>query len=561
MASAVAPGHPRTRGWGAVAPAAVIPAVIDSVRGICSGAARRQPATRSGTEPRDFRLRGVAPMSASVDRTTARTGRRPDTVWAWYALVCAAGIGLYFLLPSTTSQNVGFIVSNVIGAAAVLVGVARHRPAGAWAWRLFALYSVCTAAGNAIWLLYDSVLHISPFPSPGDAIFLTGYLVEAAGLLLLLRRRSKGRDVAALTDAAIITTGFAVATWVFLMSPLARDETLTLLGRVTSLGYPAADLLVLMIGARLFAGRVTRTGAFGLLGGTLVVQLVADAVFAVLNLAGTYHTGHPIDALILTYNLGLGAAALHPSMAALTDPQPPLSARVGWRRLAVLTMASLLAPVVLLGQIIAGKDLDLAVTASGGVLLFLLVLARMAGLVRTLDRTLASRQALERELEHLVHHDPLTGLANRRLFNDRLAGAVDTGAAPALLYMDLDGFKRTNDQLGHAAGDTLLTAVGARLTGCVRATDTVARLGGDEFAVLLPGADEAEAARVAMRCLDAFAEPVRIDGSDVQPRASIGIALGRLGQEPEQLMHHADLAMYRVKAAGTGHFEFFAPAS
>jgi diguanylate cyclase (GGDEF)-like protein len=305
---------------------------------------------------------------------------------------------------------------------------------------------------------------------------------------------------------------------------------------------------------------VTRTPAFGLLGGTLVVQLVADAAFAVLNLAGTYHTGHPVDALILIYNVGLGAAALHPSMAAVTDPQPPLSARVGWRRLAVLTLASLLAPVVLLGQILAGDNLDLAVTAAGGVLLFLLVLARMAGLVRTLDRTLASRQALERELEHLVHHDPLTGLANRRLFNDRLAGAIAAGAAPALLYLDLDGFKRTNDELGHAAGDALLTGVSARLSGCVRGADTVARLGGDEFAVLLPGADEAEAARVAMRVLDALATPVALEGADVQVRASIGVAVAAAGQDPEQLLHHADLAMYRVKAAGTGRFEFFDPA-
>ena len=491
---------------------------------------------------------------------TTGPDRRAPAASAWYSLACAAGIALYFLLPSTTSQNVGFIVSNLIGAVAVLVGVARYRPAGAWAWRLLALYSLCTAAGNTIWLLYDSVLHIAPFPSPGDAIFLSGYLVEAAGLLLLLRRRSPGRDIAALTDAAIITTGFAVASWVFLMSPLARDATLTLLGRVTSLGYPAADLLVLMIGARLFAGRVTRTPAFGLLGGTLVVQLVADAAFAVLNLAGTYHTGHPVDALILIYNVGLGAAALHPSMAAVTDPQPPLSARVGWRRLAVLTLASLLAPVVLLGQILAGDNLDLAVTAAGGVLLFLLVLARMAGLVRTLDRTLASRQALERELEHLVHHDPLTGLANRRLFNDRLAGAIAAGAAPALLYLDLDGFKRTNDELGHAAGDALLTGVSARLSGCVRGADTVARLGGDEFAVLLPGADEAEAARVAMRVLDALAPPVALEGADVQVRASIGVAMAAAGQDPEQLLHHADLAMYRVKAAGTGRFEFFDPA-
>ena len=146
------------------------------------------------------------------------------------------------------------------------------------------------------------------------------------------------------------------------------------------------------------------------------------------------------------------------------------------------------------------------------------------------------------------------------MFNDRLAGAIDAGHSPALLYLDLDGFKRVNDELGHAAGDALLSAVSGRLGGCVRATDTVARLGGDEFAVLLPGADEAEAARVAMRVLDALDAPVVLTAADVQVRTSIGVAVAAAGQEPEQLLHQADLAMYRVKAAGTGRFEFFDPA-
>ena len=453
------------------------------------------------------------------------------------------------------SQNLALIASNLVGAAAILLAVRLHRPVGRAAWWLLAAYCLVTAGGNTVWFLYDSVLGLDPFPSPGDALFLGGYLIEAAGLLFLIRRRNRGRDVAALLDAAIITTGFAVVSWVFLISPLASDPTLALGGKLTSLGYPVADLLVLCIGVRLFVGRAMRIPAFRLLGATLLVQLLADTAFALLNLDGTYSTGHPVDALILTYNLGLGAAALHPTMSALAQPMPPLSARVSARRLTVLTLASLLAPTVLLGQVLTGHLTGLAVTAVGGILLFLLVVSRMAGLVRFLDRTLASRQALEQELEHLVRHDPLTGLANRRLLTERLAIPHGDCAGVALLYVDLDDFKSVNDQFGHAAGDALLVAVANRLNGCVRDTDTVSRIGGDEFAVLLNDADRTRAEDVAGRILGALRDPVDLpDSPTACIHASLGIALADPLQQPEQLLRHADQAMYRAKIGGKDRY-------
>ncbi len=495
-------------------------------------------------------------VKAPVERHPPRPGWRARA-WGWYAVACSFGLLTYFLLPSATSQNVAFIATNAIGAAAILVGLRLHKPAEAWAWRLLAAYCLLTGAGNTVWLVYDSVLHIDPFPSPGDALFLGGYLVEATGLLLLIRRRNPGRDVSALIDAAIITTGFGVVSWVFLMSPLARDPSLALGGKLTSLGYPACDLLVLLIGARLFVGRDAGIPAFRLLGATLVVQLAADTIFALLNLSGAYHTGHAVDALLLTYNVGLGAAALHPSMPALAQPLPPLSARVPGRRLIVLTLASLLAPGVLLGQVLTGHLNGLVVTAVGGIVLFALVLARMAGLVSFLDRTLADRQALERELEHLVRHDPLTGLANRRLLTERLTHTENSAdlADVALLYIDLDDFKQINDRFGHTVGDALLVAVARRLAACVRGTDTIARLGGDEFAVLLNDAGRARVEYVATRILEALREPFALTEVDCGTvHASVGVAVGTPHQPLEQLLRDADQAMYQAKTSGKGHY-------
>lgn len=493
--------------------------------------------------------------TTSIHERISRGGW-PHRAWVWYVVACSVGILAYFFLPSVASQNLALIGSSLVGAAAISLALRLHRPAGRGAWRLLAAYCLFTAGGNTIWFLYDSVLEIDPFPSPGDALFLGGYVIEAAGLLFLIRRRNRGRDVAALLDAAIITTGFAVVSWVFLISPLTSDPTLTLGGKLTSLGYPAADLLVLLIGVRLFVGRAVRIPAFRLLGATLFVQLLADTIFALLNLNGTYNTGHPVDALILTYNLGLGAAALHPTMSALAQPMPPLSARVSARRLTVLTLASLLAPAVLLGQVLTDHFAGLAVTATGGIVLFLLVLSRMAGLVRFLDRTLASRQALEQELEHLVRHDPLTGLANRRLLTERLAKSTSNAAQMALLYVDLDDFKGVNDRFGHATGDALLVAVAHRLNGCVRDTDTVARIGGDEFAVLLCDADRLRAEDVAARILHSLRDPITLpDTPTASIHASLGIALAEPLEPPEHLLQHADQAMYQAKTSGKNRYQ------
>ncbi|WP_328470563.1 EAL domain-containing protein [Actinoplanes sp. NBC_00393] len=151
-------------------------------------------------------------------------------------------------------------------------------------------------------------------------------------------------------------------------------------------------------------------------------------------------------------------------------------------------------------------------------------------------------------LDHSSTHDPLTGLPNRALFNDRLAAALPGRVSVALI--DLDDFKTVNDTLGHGAGDVLLTTVAERLSGCVRAGDTVARLGGDEFVVLLAGLDAAEAELSAQRMIAALAEPVIADGHDLLVRASIGLATSGAGDDAGELLRRADIAMYAAKHGG-----------
>ncbi|WP_328460809.1 EAL domain-containing protein [Actinoplanes sp. NBC_00393] len=175
-------------------------------------------------------------------------------------------------------------------------------------------------------------------------------------------------------------------------------------------------------------------------------------------------------------------------------------------------------------------------------------------------RDISERMELQEQLVYEAYHDPLTRLANRALFRDRTAAALDRGADATVLHLDLDGFKRVNDSLGHLAGDQLLVQVADRIGACVRDTDLVARFGADEFGVLLEddGTDE-----VARRILDNLETPIVIGARQIHVRASIGLAgadlIGEVdsdhpGERAEQLMRNADLAMHHAKAAGGGVF-------
>ncbi|MEM7306204.1 MAG: diguanylate cyclase [Planctomycetota bacterium] len=182
-------------------------------------------------------------------------------------------------------------------------------------------------------------------------------------------------------------------------------------------------------------------------------------------------------------------------------------------------------------------------------------------------RDVTARRARQEEVEALAYRDPLTGLANRTSFEDRLelelARARRSERMLALLFLDLDGFKEINDTLGHAAGDELLVAIARRLREILREEDTVARLGGDEFTVLLPGISSPEdAILVAEKVLVALARPHLLDGREVLAPPSVGLALypedlGDLdgaglkrGAEAGHLVQVADQAMYRAKGRG-----------
>ena len=167
----------------------------------------------------------------------------------------------------------------------------------------------------------------------------------------------------------------------------------------------------------------------------------------------------------------------------------------------------------------------------------------------------------EDAIRHQAMHDPLTGLSNRILFNDRLEHALArrarSGGCVGVMIVDLDGFKNVNDSLGHLVGDALLVAVADRFRSHLRGTDTIARLGGDEFAILVEILDTAQAGAVAQRVLDALVEPLQLPVQEVAIGASVGISLTDDNTRADRLLSDADAAMYQAKREGKGCYRVF----
>jgi diguanylate cyclase (GGDEF)-like protein len=481
--------------------------------------------------------------------------------WLVYAAGIAIATLVFLLLPAgELVQDTVYDTVALSAAVAIILGLRMNRPAHRWPWLLIAAGQATFFIGDVLWVIYAE-MGVEPFPSPADVFYLAGYPFIAAGLILGIRSRLGGGDRSSLLDAAILATSVAVLSWTFQIGPLAAQLDPEPLAFAISVAYPTMDLLLIGVFIGLVAGPGVRTASFRLLGLSLLALLVADQIYAIQSTAGTYTDGGTLDVGWLVAYGTIGASALHPSMRSLFDGRPIPVTLLGPVRMAFLAAAMLTGPALL---VFARHDADvgLAVIAGETAFLSVLVLARLAGLVRLLSADIAKRRVLEAQLSFQANHDPLTHLANRRLFVQRVADRLDQPArAPvAVLFLDLDDFKTVNDTLGHQAGDELLVVVGERIRTCLREGDTAARLGGDEFGVLLGDISEpGEAEAIAARMAETLSVPLSIAGTVVPVAASIGIAVHAPGmKDVDALLRAADVAMYGAKARGKDRYQVYA---
>ena len=302
-------------------------------------------------------------------------------------------------------------VYNIIGGSAVvalIVGARKNSHDRRLPWYLLALGQAFFVTGDVLAYNYERFFGSAlPFPSIADAFYLAVGPLMVAGLLLLTRDRKEARSRASLIDALIITVAAAALSWVYLMGPYAQDHTLTLGTKLISIAYPLSDILVLGVLLRMAVGSRRRGPAFGFLVCGTAALLLTDTIYGWKLLHGGYTTGGVLDAgWAIFYGL-LGASALHPSMRKLVERAPAADDRLTRIRLALLTCATLTAPILLLARGSLGGSLDSYILVAASIILFALVLLRMTGLV------LRNEEAARREAALRVAGEALVTAASR----------------------------------------------------------------------------------------------------------------------------------------------------
>jgi diguanylate cyclase (GGDEF)-like protein/PAS domain S-box-containing protein len=335
-----------------------------------------------------------------------------------YPAVAVAATAFYYLLGHNS------FLFNVIGLSSpvlILVAVHMHQPEKRAPWLLIAAGQFLFIAGDVVSYNY---VHFSdafpqvfpldftfnpmgdvPFPGPADLLYLSVYPCLIAGVMLLIRARNPGRDRASLLDSAMVAIGVGTVSWVLLIAPYLDIADLDLKIKLTAMAYPTMDLLLAVVAIRLAVGAGRRPVAFYLLMASIVALFATDAIYAWFGLytESGYQPGSGwLEAGWMSFYVLLCTAALHPSMRALTERAPEREERLTVGRLLLLTVAAVSPPVLRLVQWARGEDVDVGVLSAASIVLFLLVVVRMAGLIRQQERSAERERALRKAGAALV---------------------------------------------------------------------------------------------------------------------------------------------------------------
>jgi len=473
------------------------------------------------------------------------------------ALIVTASAWLLFggQVPPPTVRAVDDLALPLLSfvAAAFFAITARSEQGRARAaWAMMAAALAAFGVGEAIWCYDDLFLREVPFPSLADAFFLLFPVGVCAALLLLRNRANRESQGRIVFDGLIVAGSLFIVSWTLVLQHIYEAGAATRLEFVLLMAYPVADIVILTIATSVLAtAKSGQRVTISLLTLGVLAMVVADSGYAYLSSQAEYVAGSRLDIVWVAGLLLLTLAAAAGRQTGLSDraaDELPGWASV-WLPYVPLMLALIVVIAELPGAMSSGPTLPVAL------LLVITVLARQLLAVR------ATRRLMARVADRALH-DPLTGLANRGLFQDRLTHAMENThdeQSMSVLALDLNHFKLVNDTLGHGIGDELLCAVADRIRACVRDEDLVARLGGDEFAVLVVGSP-ARARRLADRVVESFGKPFVIGGHELLIRPSVGLATtaGAGGQiAGEQLLNQADTAMYSGKRSGAAGVHVF----
>ncbi|MET8151362.1 diguanylate cyclase [Actinoplanes sp. NPDC049668] len=465
-----------------------------------------------------------------------------QAIWLFVAAGVGATIAELILFGEPAADVVYYVAAVPLCCLAWWGALRRRQEGGRLIWAFLALMLSLSVTGDAVqtWQYFNGG---APIAGPSDVLWLGAYPPQIAALILMARRRAPGQLRAAALDALTLTTAASVAAYLFLIEPMFAEGRLTVAETLVPVAYPLSDVTMLAVVLLLLLSPGRRGVPTGLLlswaGLGLFINLGYSVVFSVVS----FEYVDRIAALVLLCNVLITAVILHPDRGELTTPGPP-STKMHRARGIFLGMALMAAPVMT----VVRHNLEFRAW-----LVVLVATAVCSGLVVTrFMQAVREQERAQAQLAFQAWHDPLTGLANRALLNERL----HRDGPSVLLYLDLDGFKEVNDMQGHDAGDAVLKAVADRLTQAVRADDVVARIGGDEFAVACPGVTIDDAVALAERILRDVDAPIPFRDTTLTVGVSIGIASHSPGPDgsPALVLRSADEAMYKAKRLGRGRW-------
>ena len=411
-----------------------------------------------------------------VDESLLPSGARAisSKAWLWFLGLEALFALIYFPfgVPSGKPPMIGFLpwmewpgqvfawaLLGLSAVAAILYGIRRNRPSAPVAWWFLGVGVLLFITGDTTYKFWHQIMGQNniPFPSFIDAIYVTMYPVLAVGLLLLARARARGSDGASLLDSLTVTLGVALLSWVFLIGPNVRAPG-GMLVRLTAAAYPLGDVLVLAMLAHLWGSGGLRHTAGRLLAIGAVGTLVSDSIYGLANLhpGWNWHDGNPVDLGWIVFYACWGAAALHPSMRALSEPKPAAPPSTSRSRLVLLATVSLIAPAVLLVETALGKPTDAQVIAVVAGVMFLLVLMRMAGLVQVHQQAMTREKVLAKAAADLVAASGRDGIyqATINAVSALVSGLSDIVGVTFAVSSPTDGLVVAAES-GHASDELL----------------------------------------------------------------------------------------------------------
>ena len=465
--------------------------------------------------------------------------------WLWALLGLQVGVAHGVAGHSASSSTT--IIAIGLLATATAIGIVLHKPAG---------IIIATLIGTAAPLGLSLASKQSSLSEPqSEFLVIVSLAVLALGLVWFIKKRLGSRASGVFADGVIVAMGGWVLVWVILVRPLIDSQTASSLTTLRAVSLGAAMVVLFLLSTLLFSNTTPSTASsfFGIAIGLALVGVVLRALSfrSDINISVSTFT---VPFLIAAGFAG--AALLHPSLRTLGSQSglrisAPLMTRL------LTTTVSLIAPIIVLALTDAYSTQDRVVrTISVAVL-------AVAATIRIIQSVRANAITQERLVRSALT-DSLTGLPNRILMLEHIEQAVQvswrTHKQPTVLFIDVDRFKNINDSLGHSIGDDVLMRVASRLLASVKQEATVARISGDEFVVLDPTTESpTQSVMLAESILEAFREPVPTPEGDMFVTASIGVAYApkELDLSADELLRHADTAMYRAKAAGRNCIALF----